>query len=162
MSNVSASVKSRNVQAKMRFTCDLLSSLNKKQAFPKGIYLGFGITFDDVLNNIAIHAESRTVEFAGVLLQHQKSGTVLLKAYYTDDLTGKALSETFSIKKYGIKEAFLNAVKKRAEYCGYSGPFPEDEIYIPSPDELLALSIATKGQCWVDEYGIAALFQNNK
>ncbi|MEJ6534176.1 MULTISPECIES: hypothetical protein [Pseudoalteromonas] len=153
--------KARNAQAKMRFTCDLLTSINKKQGFDSGIQLGFGLNFDDVLQNIVIGKDSRNVEFAGVILQHQSSGTVLFKAHYIDDVTGKPLSKTYSIKNHGIKVAFLNAVKRRAEFCGYSGPLPVEHLYIPSPDELLSLSVITKGNAWVEEKGIKALLQNN-
>lgn len=162
MSALLSKSKSRNAQAKMRFTCDLLTSINKQKGFDSGIQLGYGLSFDDVLQNIVIEKDSRNVEFAGVILQHQSSGTVLFKAHYIDDISGKPLSKTYSIKNHGIKSAFLYAVKKRAELCGYSGPLPLEHLYIPSPEELLSLSVITKGQAWVDEKNIKALLQNSK
>lgn len=161
MASTLSKIKNRNEQALLRFTCDLLTSIDKKAKFNKDIAIGNSLTLGDIINNIGVKSGGRYIEFSGVFLQHQPTGVVLMKTQYKDDTADKLITQSFSIKRLGIKEAFLSAVEKRAELCGFSGCLPKDKIYIPTARELLNFSIATKGPDWVGEHQLSVLYNEN-
>ena len=73
----------------------------------------------------------------------------------------KVLSKTFSINKYGIEKAFKEAVKVRANYCGYQGALPLDNLTVPTVEALIEHSVKSKTAEWVLEHKISDLFNNN-
>lgn len=161
MAAAASKCKTRNDQVLLRFTCDLLVSIEKKCGFNKSIPIGNSLSLGDIIGNIAAKNTGRYIEFLGVFLQHQPTGVVLIKTKYTDDVTGSSVTQAFSIKRLGIKEAFLKAIEKRAELCGYLGSLPRDNIYIPTPEDLLEFSVATKGFGWVEKYNLEKLYKNH-
>lgn len=141
--------KVRNHQARLRFTCDLLQSINKANPFNSNIPLGNGLHLKDLLVNAVPKGDGRYLEFAGVALHYNDNGIMFIRAIYTDDCTGKSVTQSFAVHKHGIKRAFIKAVIARADRCGYTGHIPEDLLYIPTAKELMQYAVLTKGQDWV-------------
>lgn len=149
----------RNPTALIRFTCDLISSVNKKRLLDPQMVLGGQLKLGDILQNIT-NNNGRYIEFAGVYLQHQSSGSVLMRATYKNADKSGLQSKSFSLKKYGIKGAFLKAVKQRGLYCDFKGTIPVDDLYIPTAKDLLQFSILVKGSSWAKENNIEALYKH--
>ncbi|MGO2168720.1 hypothetical protein [Pseudoalteromonas sp.] len=159
MGPVNQSAKIRNGQARLRFTCDLIQSINKANAFDGSISLGHGLVLSDIVENTVTRGDGRYLEFAGVSLHYNHKGTVFIRAKYIDDYTGKGKTQSFSLQAHGIKEAFIQAVKYRAEKCGFTGAIPEDLLYIPTEEELTSYATLTKGYDWVERNNIKKQLQ---
>jgi hypothetical protein len=152
--------KGSDLTIKSRFVNDLLLNLSVGKSFDTGLSVGFGLTLGDITNNLTPY-HSPTY-FSGVYLQYQPNGSVLLKAMKAKGETNdKVLSKTFSINKYGIEKAFKEAVKVRADYCGYEGTLPLDNLTVPSVEALIEHAVKAKSAQWVLEHKISDLFNNN-
>jgi hypothetical protein len=138
-----------NESIKTRFVNDLLVSLSSNKKLNMNADIGSGLLLKDIVDNM--YQYDNPLLFSGVYVQCQSTGQILIKAMKgKSESNNKVLSQTFCIKKHGIDKAFKEAVKKRAEYCGFKGALPLDDISIPTLSNIYDHVVEKKGIEWAE------------
>lgn len=133
-----------------RFLAELLTAFSAD--INKGLDIGGGFTVADIMNNLDTAGE--ITGFSGVYID--VGGTMpAFRAMAAKTKLSPLRSATFAMKKHGLQESWMKAIRERALYVGYKGNLPE--IPHPSIETIERYCRLKKGVVWMEEKNIASM-----
>ena len=140
----------QETHTKNRFLAELLTAFSAE--INTGLEIGGGFTVADIMNNLDTAGE--ITGFSGVYID--VGGTMpAFRAMAAKTKLSPLRSATFAMKKYGLQDSWMKAVRERALYVGYKGNLPE--IPHPSIEKIERYCRLKKGVTWMEEKNISAM-----
>jgi len=133
-----------------RFLAELLTSCSA--TINMNIEIGGGFSVSDIMNNLDTAGE--ITGFSGVYIDLGGSMPAF-RAMAAKTKLSPLRSATFAIKKYGLQNSWMKAIKERALFVGYKGHIPD----LPHPpiETIERYCKLKKGTAWMEDKKISQM-----
>lgn len=140
----------KGTSVKNRFVADLLTVCSKR--VDSKIEIGGGFCVGDIIGNL--DSTSYVTGFAGVYIEIGGS-LPAFRAMLAKTKDNPLRTATFAMKKYGLQDSWMKAVRERALYVGYKGHIPE--IPPPAISDIERHCRLKKGVIWMKDNDIPSM-----
>jgi len=141
-------IAGHDTHTRTRFLAELLTAC--KDEIDPSVSIGNGLTLNDIMNNL--DTAGKITGFSGVYIDIGTGSLPAFRAMVAKTKDKPLKSITFAMNKHGLQSAWMQAVRKRAEFVGYVGPIPE--VPHPSVEIIADYCRIKKGDAWMEERDI--------
>ena len=142
-----------------KFVEDLVLSRLRKRLQQKNGLKNVDSELNAILHLLSDLEPSSTTGFKGVSIEitSNKKSQLYFLATKAKSANNSSIALRFSIEKLGIREAFHQAVLKRAEFVSHSLFIELDQLMPPTAAIIYKEVVSKKGLNWAEKMGIAAV-----